>query len=167
MQVCTSLQTANYASTPALSYLQAGCPSCRPTNSVRALKAKALKNKIKESSRLPASQSVRQNSSFSVGHIGLPSTVIKTATVSADCRRRPPTTWLMVRVIRRNIRSLFTPSPGLRRSRSTQVPCLDAVAAGEIRSYVLLRCHNDSKTRTVPFNKHTYTQIHPLTDTKR
>jgi len=38
MQVCTSLQTDNHASTPALSFLQAGCPSCRPINSVKALK---------------------------------------------------------------------------------------------------------------------------------
>ena len=40
MQVCTSLQTDNHASTPPLSFLQAGCPSCRSTNSVKALKAK-------------------------------------------------------------------------------------------------------------------------------
>ena len=33
MQVCTSLQTDNHASTPPLSFLQAGCPSCRPTYS--------------------------------------------------------------------------------------------------------------------------------------
>ena len=39
MQVCTSLQTDYYASTPPLSFLQARCPSCRPTNSVKALKA--------------------------------------------------------------------------------------------------------------------------------
>jgi len=39
MQVCTSLQTNNHASTPPLSFLQAGCPSCRPTNSVKTLKA--------------------------------------------------------------------------------------------------------------------------------
>ena len=39
MQVCTSLQTDNHISTPPLSLLQAGCPSCRPTNSVKALKA--------------------------------------------------------------------------------------------------------------------------------
>jgi len=31
MQVCISLQTGNCASTPPLSLLQAGCPSCRPT----------------------------------------------------------------------------------------------------------------------------------------
>ena len=37
MQVCTSLQTDNQASTLPLSFLQAGCPSCRPTNSVNAL----------------------------------------------------------------------------------------------------------------------------------
>jgi len=39
MQVCISLQTDNHASTPPLSFLQARCPSCRPTNSVKALKA--------------------------------------------------------------------------------------------------------------------------------
>ena len=38
MQVCTSLQTDNHASTRPLSFLQAGCPSCCPTNSVKALK---------------------------------------------------------------------------------------------------------------------------------
>jgi len=37
MQVCTSLQTDNHASTSPLSFLQAGCPSCGPTNSVKAL----------------------------------------------------------------------------------------------------------------------------------
>ena len=39
MQVCTSLQTHNHASSLPLSFLQAGCPSCRPTNSIKALKA--------------------------------------------------------------------------------------------------------------------------------
>jgi len=41
MQVCTSLQTDNHASTSPLSFLQARCPSCHPTNSVKALKALA------------------------------------------------------------------------------------------------------------------------------
>jgi len=39
MQVSTLLQTDNHASTPPFHFLQAGCPSCRPTNSVKALKA--------------------------------------------------------------------------------------------------------------------------------
>ena len=40
MQVCTSLQTDDHTSTPPLlCFLQAGCPSCRPTNSIKALKA--------------------------------------------------------------------------------------------------------------------------------
>jgi len=39
MQVCTLLQTDNHASTPPLCFLQVGCPSCHPTNSVKALKA--------------------------------------------------------------------------------------------------------------------------------
>ena len=39
MQDCISLQTDNHASAPPLVFLQAGCPSCCPTNSVKALKA--------------------------------------------------------------------------------------------------------------------------------
>ena len=39
MQVCTLLLTDNQASTPPVSFLQAGCPSCRPTNDIKALKA--------------------------------------------------------------------------------------------------------------------------------
>jgi len=42
MQVCILLLTDNHASTPPLSFLQAGCPSCRPKNSVKALKAELL-----------------------------------------------------------------------------------------------------------------------------
>jgi len=48
MQVCTSLQTDNHASTPPLGFLQAGCPSCRPTNSVKALKDKSQKLQRKQ-----------------------------------------------------------------------------------------------------------------------
>jgi len=44
MQVCTSLQTDHHTSTPLLSFLQAGCPSCRPT---KALKAKAQQSRNK------------------------------------------------------------------------------------------------------------------------
>jgi len=42
MQVCTSFQTDNHASTPPLNFLQAGCRSCRPTNSVNTLKTFAM-----------------------------------------------------------------------------------------------------------------------------
>jgi len=38
MHVCTLLQTDNHASTSPLKFLHAGCPSCRPTSSVKALK---------------------------------------------------------------------------------------------------------------------------------
>ena len=48
MQVCISLQTDNHASTPPLSFLQAGCPSCHPTNSVKALKATSLSTENKQ-----------------------------------------------------------------------------------------------------------------------
>jgi len=39
MQVSTLRQTDNHTSTPPLSFLQAGCPSCFPTISIKALKA--------------------------------------------------------------------------------------------------------------------------------
>jgi len=39
------LQTNNHASTPPLSFLQAGCPSCHPTNSIKALKAYLIPRK--------------------------------------------------------------------------------------------------------------------------
>ena len=45
MQVCTLLQTDNHASTPPLRFLKARCPSCCPTNSVKALK-KAITQKL-------------------------------------------------------------------------------------------------------------------------
>jgi len=59
MQVCTSLQTDNDASNPPLSFLQAGRPSCRPTNSV-----KALKGYIKSSKE--ARKNTRTHSSITV-----------------------------------------------------------------------------------------------------
>jgi len=40
--ICTSLQTDNHASTLPFTCLQAAMPSCRPTNSVEALKAKYI-----------------------------------------------------------------------------------------------------------------------------
>jgi len=36
-QICTTLQIDNDASTPSLNFLWAGCPSCCPTNSIKAL----------------------------------------------------------------------------------------------------------------------------------
>jgi len=39
MEVSAMLQTDNHTSTTPLSFLQAGCPACCPTNSVKTLKA--------------------------------------------------------------------------------------------------------------------------------
>ena len=51
MQVCTSLQTDHHTSTPPLSVIQARCPSCRQTNSGKALnyciKLKCYVNTVK------------------------------------------------------------------------------------------------------------------------
>ena len=47
--VCKSASSSRQLTTPAPHhsvFLQAGCPSCRPTNSVKALNAKALKAKV-------------------------------------------------------------------------------------------------------------------------
>jgi len=38
MQICTLPHTDNHTSTRPLRFLQAGCPSCHPTNSIKALK---------------------------------------------------------------------------------------------------------------------------------
>ena len=47
MQVCISLQRDNHASTPP-SFLQARCSSCRPTNSVKAWKARKHKIRFRQ-----------------------------------------------------------------------------------------------------------------------
>ena len=41
MQIGTWVHTDNHCSTPPLSFLQAGCPSCYPTNSIKAMKAQS------------------------------------------------------------------------------------------------------------------------------
>ena len=46
IQVFTSLRTGIHTSIPPLSFLQAGWSSCRPTNSVKALKAGLMTNSI-------------------------------------------------------------------------------------------------------------------------
>jgi len=64
MQICTSLQTDNHANTSPLSFLQAGCPSYRPTNSVKALK---------DTSSLRATYTTKlgwDTSDHRVGHLG-------------------------------------------------------------------------------------------------
>jgi len=44
--ICTSLQTDNHASTSPVSFLQAECPSCCPTNSIKALKDEAISSPV-------------------------------------------------------------------------------------------------------------------------
>jgi len=69
MQVCTSPQTDKHASTPPLSFLHAGCPSCRPTSSVKALKARqvsAVKQQMDPRDGLHHSHRAAQKSQRSV-----------------------------------------------------------------------------------------------------
>ena len=62
MQICTSPQEDNHASTPSLSFLQVKCPYCCPTNSIKSLKATALKSELQSS--INTSYSHRSNSKF-------------------------------------------------------------------------------------------------------
>ena len=69
MQVCTLLQSDNHASTPPLNFLQARCPSCRPTNSVKALKVDCTEvhSRIKkEKERLKDTQDVNDENNVSI-----------------------------------------------------------------------------------------------------
>ena len=87
MQVCTSLQTDNHASTPPLSFLQARCPSCRPTNSVKAVKATNTNN-----SRSNNNNVQRQSSRCCGPTWQLPSlvwSVQETVQSSVDCELHP------------------------------------------------------------------------------
>ena len=59
-------QTDNHASTSPLSFLQAGCPSCRPTNSVKALKAHAM----------PFMHNIQKDANHAIWHIQLEKTKI-------------------------------------------------------------------------------------------
>ena len=76
MQVCTSLQTDNHISTPPLSFLQAGCPSCHPTNSVKALKAMIILNTMVKNDKaivcLALLYPTRTGNSFSTHYILTP-----------------------------------------------------------------------------------------------
>ena len=62
MQICTSFQTNNHASTPPLSFLQAGCPSCCLTNSVKALNAETWHKHIEISIFVPQEATDMQHS---------------------------------------------------------------------------------------------------------
>jgi len=44
--ICTLLQTDNHTSTPPHRFLEAGCPSCHPTNNVKALKALSANSSV-------------------------------------------------------------------------------------------------------------------------
>ena len=52
MQVCHLLQTTTPASHHSV-FLQAGCPSCRPTNNIKALKATVCTEKVKKTPNSP------------------------------------------------------------------------------------------------------------------
>ena len=82
---CTLLQTDNHASTPPLCFLQAGCPSCRPTNSVKALKAQATKTQTKISNS-KHHQCTSQSDTSKVSVSPLSMTVISSS-VQTPCLR--------------------------------------------------------------------------------
>ena len=102
MQVCTSLQTDNHASTSPLSFLQTGCPSCRPTNSVKALKAlfdrvlackttRRRQRYLRRSSE-EAAAAVSPTTSESNGRISCESCLLTTHTSTLEPEPRSPST---------------------------------------------------------------------------
>jgi len=54
----------HHANTPPLSFLQAGCSSCRPTNSVKALKASDPENRRKKFSLLACLSHAGEDNSY-------------------------------------------------------------------------------------------------------
>jgi len=64
--ICTSIQTDSHDSTSSLSFSQARCPSCHPTNSVRALKAKHRTYKLenKKNAQIRGIDSSHQQKEF-------------------------------------------------------------------------------------------------------
>jgi len=103
MQVCISLQADNHASTSPLSFLQAGCPSCRPTNSVKALKATYtwqtkfcinVHRRMTYSSRSVAGMHIRREADFQStkllhSHVFLIVDIISADINQSSGRRRP------------------------------------------------------------------------------
>jgi len=70
MKVCTSLQTDNHASTPTLSFFTGRMPFLPPTNSVKVLKAKALKAAVIKWYRLKSVQvGLKEKARSTVGKI--------------------------------------------------------------------------------------------------
>jgi len=86
MQVCTSLQTDNHASTPPLSFLQAGCPSCRPTNSVKALKAFGLNKHTGKSCEHTVHKITDENAETAVDCASCTGSAVKPAEISLRSR---------------------------------------------------------------------------------
>jgi len=58
MQICTSLQAENHASTPALSFFTGRMPFLLPINSIKALKAKATNS---TTTSIPTTHTVKQH----------------------------------------------------------------------------------------------------------
>ena len=89
MQVCTLLQTENYASTLSLRFLQAGCLSCRPTNRVKALKAINRNNK-KQHTSFKYTQLYLANGKFQAPGGSILDTMFKTLVfikISMNCNK--------------------------------------------------------------------------------
>jgi len=67
IQVCTLLQRDNHDSTAPLSFLQAGCPSCHPTNSVIVETAGTNYQKLQKKLLVKTKFSVQHKATFSHG----------------------------------------------------------------------------------------------------
>jgi len=89
MQVCTLLQTDNHASTPLLSFLQAGCPFCHPTNNVKALKAFWSVNKQRKGTFNYHASEVSKVKQFQSGALEVEHNSLNYSFIFVDPRKGP------------------------------------------------------------------------------
>jgi len=93
MQVCTLLQRDNHASTPPLCFLQAGCPSCRPTNSTEGISTISTEMTVNVGITTTTEGTTTGIVTTTIQTTALPTTtIVGTTTVEATTTSVEPTT---------------------------------------------------------------------------
>jgi len=137
MQVCTLLQTDNHTSTQPLCFLEAGCPSCCPTNSVKALKAKTgwiyviNTQEIKSHAQKSISSINTSSHTFSVSPWMTAPSMLQSITTSVHWHQGSYSDHYFV--VCQTLQSLGL-RPGLQQTATYQVRCI-------LSSHMLQRCY--------------------------
>jgi len=137
MQVCTLLQTNNHTSTQPLCFLEAGCPSCCPTNSVKALKAKTgwiyviNTQEIKSRAQKSISSINTSSQTFSVSPWMTAPSMLQSITTSVHWHQGSYSDRYFI--VCQTLQSLGL-RPGLQQTATYQVRCI-------LSSHMLQRCY--------------------------